>query len=167
MNRLILLGWLLVTSWTLADEPPTPATLKDDELTVLFNEKSPDRAKLFERYDRKLVQIDGKLFFNSPGAKPRYYLDPPKGGIKDKFAPVAVEWTNHLQNNAVQDHVKKKSNEYRSFGPRKMEDAYSKWPTTTVYGWFSKGTLFEAATDPKIVGKLPEEKKKGPPRLKD
>lgn len=52
-------------------------------------------------------------------------------------------------------------------GPRKMEDTYSKWPTTTVYGWFSKGTLLEAATDPKIVGKLPEEKKKGPPRLKD
>jgi hypothetical protein len=167
MNRLVLLGWLLASSALVADEPPKPATLKDDELAVLFDAKSPDRAKLFARYDRKFVQIDGKLFFNAPSQKPHYYLDPVKGELKDKFAPVAVEWTNHLQNTVVQNHVKKKSNEFRSFPMGKMADAYSKWPTTTVYGWFSKGTLLEAATDPKIVGKLPEEKKKDPPRLKD
>src|SRR3954469_20799425 len=113
MKRLILAGWLLAASGLVAEDPPKPSVLKDDELAVLFDAKSPDRPKLFERYDRKLVQIDGRLFCNAPGQKPRFYIDPPKGKFKEKDShlPVAVEWSSHLQNTAIQNHLKKKSNE--------------------------------------------------------
>jgi hypothetical protein len=176
MTRIILLAWFAVPIALVAEEPEKPATFKDDELAVLFDVKSPDRAKLFERYERKLVQLDGKLFYYSSqngvktpssGEKAHYFIDPPKGGIKDAHASVPVEWSNNLQNVAVQNHVKKRSGEFGAMVGLKREDTYSKWAVTTVYGRFSKGKLLEAATDPKIVGQPIEEKKKEPARLKD
>lgn len=84
MNRLILAAWLAAAAGLAAADPPTPSALKEDELAVLFDLKSPDRAKLFDRYDRKLVQLDGRLFAGAPGQKPRFYLDPPRGKAKGK-----------------------------------------------------------------------------------
>ena len=145
--RTVLALWFLAVP-AFAD----PITLKEDELAVLADPKSPDYWKLFDRHAGKVIRLDGHVAYDSGG----YYVAITKPEVKVRH----LEWSDDPANRKTKDQI-----------------ALAKKPglPLTAYGRMQRGdgfldgliVLADVTTDPKTGGVPFKAKTKDPPRLKD
>jgi hypothetical protein len=159
---------LLVTLSPAAD-PEKPISLKDDELAVLADYKSPDHPTVLERYDDKVLKLTGRVHYSGGGAvgaataRAFYYLEIPGKAKGDPALKVELAWSDDPEAKKSRDRA------------REARTA----PTMTVYGravfhaveggrkiWSNHG-LKDVTLDPKTGGVPYAPKERPPARLKD
>lgn len=157
-----------------------PVTLKDDELAVLADPESPDRWKLLERYEGKIIQIDGRVSYKSGSSKfvdPKagYYIILPKKKPTDEAIVIySIEWSDDPSMRKVKDEITNKADDDRD-KRREKKPVATPGMAMTIYGRLAKGDFIwkdrvlvvDVAADPKIGGIPYRTKAKEPARLKD
>jgi hypothetical protein len=179
MSRLSLAAALLIAPVAVA-EHDKPVTPKEDELAVLADPKSPDHQTVLDRYDGKVLKIEGRVSYNSgatlnsgfptapavPTANYFYITLPKKKPADAEVVLRDFQWTKDPAMKKTIDQVHKKANEDRT---RRAEKKSVPNPGVllTIYARLDGGKLVDAATDPKIGGVPYKPKEKEPARLKD
>lgn len=162
-GTLVALFFVCTRAW--ADDKPVE--LKADELAVLADRKSPDREKLAQRYEGKVVKITGKPLYNpsrAPG-RPYFYLGLPEVKFDEQTMAIKIEWSKDPSTTAAQSKAQRDG--LALTGGTKLNEAFAKLPAIAMYGRLTKEGLADAATDPKVGGKPYEKKEKEPAKLKD
>lgn len=162
-----------------------PVTLKPDELAVLADQSSPDKWKLMERYDGKVVKIEGRATYRTGGSRTvvavdttsGYYLAVPGAKASDPKTKIRFEWATDPSLRKTQEQISHKSDEDRQRVKEKKPVADPGF-AVTIYGRLDRSNalgmsefliLADATTDPKTGG-IPYRRKvekKEPARLKD
>ena len=151
MKRLAILVLFTLPTVIYPADPAKPIVLAKDELAVLADRKSPDRKELFERYNGKLVRMDGRAYYNDGGRVGFAYfglLLPGHKPADGSFFP-SLKWSEDPSTQKIQDQL-----------------TDGKVLMLTIYGRFEKGNLLDASTDPTIAGLPYQAKEKPAARLK-
>lgn len=153
------------------DQKEKPSILKADELAVLADPKSPDRQTVLDRYEGKLVKMEGKLQYfpgssRFGGSRAFYFLTFPKSKYADGSSKITIEWSGDPSTQGIQDRLHRMANDWDATGTLQKPRFYSKIPVVTVYGRFAKGKLLNVATKPEIAGIEYKAPTKEPARLK-
>jgi hypothetical protein len=175
MSRVALLAFLFAFPAAAAD-PDKPVAPKEDELAVLADPKSPDHQTVLDRYDGKVLKIEGRVshqpagtlntaFPTAPGQASYSITLPKKKPGEPDVTLGDLQWTKDPAARKVIQQVDKKSQEDRT---RRAEKKSVPNPgvALTIYGRLEGGKLVDVATDPKIGGVPYKPKEKDPARLK-
>jgi hypothetical protein len=155
-----------------AADPEKAITLKDDELAVLADARSPDRKEVCEKYNGKLLKFTGRVTFHDattgrvPGGGSSEHFSIRVAGktAKDPVLNLRVAWSQDPSTEAIQKQVKR-AGERGVAGVTVYGIALFKFRDGPDEVVFPRG-LTDAATDPKVAGVPFTPKEKEPARLK-
>jgi hypothetical protein len=177
--RIALCVLLAVAGQLRPAEPDKPVVLKEDELAVLADPRSPDREKVVERYNGKVLKLTGNVIHRDGGL----VTNPGNGGnaivIPSDFVirfPAkkagevdvvlrGLQWSKDPAMKKVIEQVERKSSHDRGRAAERKPVANPGTPLT-VYGRLEDGKIVDVTTDAGTGGKPYKPKEKEPARLK-